>query len=119
MYPNPRLYSGDTDGVRASQFHMWTAPSPQGVLRRGSELGYTERRIGAAKADDGTLTLSAVVRVWIKVLGQRRGCPGATARTWPFKPGSCWVPGWWERGRSAELGRSGARVKNGIRAFSC
>ena len=56
------------------------------VPGRGSELGYTGRRIGAAKADGGTLTLSTVVRVWIKVLAQRRGCPGATARTWPFRP---------------------------------
>jgi len=32
-------------------------------------LGYAGRRIGAAKADDGTLTLSAVVRVWIIIAG--------------------------------------------------
>jgi len=31
--PSPGLCSGDTDGVRASQFHMWTAPSSQGVLQ--------------------------------------------------------------------------------------
>jgi len=35
-----------------------------------------------------------VVRVWIEVLAQRRGCPGATARTWPFRP-------WRDRKRSA------------------
>jgi len=29
--PSPDRRSGDADGVRASQLHMWTAPSSQGV----------------------------------------------------------------------------------------
>jgi hypothetical protein len=32
-YPRPGWGSGDTDGDRASQLHMWTAPSSQGVLQ--------------------------------------------------------------------------------------
>src|SRR5689334_22111612 len=67
--------------------------------RRGSEPGYTDSWVGAVRADDGTLTLSAVVRVWIEVLARRRGCPGVPVRTWPSRrwPGrrrsAAWRPG--------------------------
>ena len=47
--------------------------------------GHTETKVGSGRTDDGTLTFSGVVGIWINVLAQQRGCLGATARTWPFK----------------------------------
>ncbi len=66
---------------------------------RGSNSGYTRCWVGGPRADDGTLTLSAVVRVWTEVLAQQRGCPGVTARTWQFRRwparrrSAIWLPG--------------------------
>src|SRR5271166_6423352 len=55
---------------------------------------YTRSRVDAARADDGTLIFSLVVRTWIDALARRRSCPGMIVRTWPF-----WR--WPDRSRSA------------------
>lgn len=66
---------------------------------RGSNPGHTWSWVGAAGMGDGTLGFSAVGRVWIEVLARRRGCPGATARTWPSRRwpvrrrSATWPPG--------------------------
>ena len=49
-------------------------------IRRGSKLGYTRCRFDAARADDGTLIFSGVVRAWSEALARRRGCQRATAQ---------------------------------------
>src|SRR5271165_393935 len=63
-------------------------------VRRGSNEGYTPSRVDAARADDGTLIFSLVVRTWIDALARRRSCLRVIARTWPF-----WR--WPDRRRSA------------------
>ncbi len=47
----------DIDDMFVCSSRIMTQPSMKQMSRRGSELGYKGRRIGAAKADDGTLTL--------------------------------------------------------------
>ena len=69
------------------------------MFRRGSTLGYTRCRFDAARADDGTLIFSGVVRAWIEALARRRGCRRATGGFWPFgrwrdrRRSAVWPPG--------------------------
>jgi hypothetical protein len=55
------------------------------IRRRGSNEGHTRGRVDAGRADDGTLTFSGVVRIWLDALAQRRYCRRVTVRTWPFR----------------------------------
>jgi hypothetical protein len=51
---------------------------------RGSNVGHTWRRVGAARGDEGLLNFSVVVRLWIDALVRRRDFPRASERTSPF-----------------------------------